>query len=135
MEKISVIISCYNEEKNIPLFYEEIEKTRKTDFDNNIEFEYIFINDGSKDKTLQEIKKLREIDEKVRYISFSRNFGKEAAMLAGLEAANGDLVTLMDVDLQDPPFLLKTIANKYWSRLITFELKILYIPKNNANDK
>lgn len=107
MEKISVIVSCYNEEKALPLFYEEIERVRKKEFENIAEFEYIFVNDGSKDKTLEIIKSLREKDKKVRYISFSRNFGKEAAMLAGLKAAEGDLITLMDADLQDPPFLLK----------------------------
>ncbi len=105
MEKISVIVSCYNEEKSIPLFYEEMERVSK-DFE-NIEFEYIFVNDGSKDETLNVIKELRSKDNKVRYISFSRNFGKEAAMFAGLEAAEGDYVTLMDADLQDPPKLLK----------------------------
>lgn len=107
MEKISVIVSCYNEEKALPLFYEEMERVRKQDFDNIVDFEYIFVNDGSKDKTLEEIKELRKKDDKVRYISFSRNFGKEAAMMAGLEAAEGDYVTLMDADLQDPPALLK----------------------------
>ena len=111
MEKISVIVSCYNEEKALPLFYEEIERVRKQDFGDSIEFEYIFVNDGSKDKTLEIIKKLREKDSKVRYVSFSRNFGKEAAMLAGLEASTGDYVTLMDADLQDPPSLLKQMYN------------------------
>ena len=103
MEKISVIISCYNEEKAIPLFYEEMERVSK-DFE-NVEFEYIFVNDGSKDNTLNVIKQLHNKDSKVRYISFSRNFGKEAAMLAGLEYAEGDYITLMDADLQDPPSL------------------------------
>ena len=111
MDKISVIVSCYNEEKALPLFYEEMERVRKQDFENIAEFEYIFVNDGSKDKTLQEIKELRNKDEKVRYISFSRNFGKEAAMYAGLEASTGNLVTLMDADLQDPPALLKQMYN------------------------
>ena len=106
MEKISVIIPCYNEEKTIPLFYNEIEKVRRTDFE-NIEFEYIFVDDGSKDKTLDIIKKLHDNDTRVKYISFSRNFGKEAAMLAGMEKSEGDFVTLMDADLQDPPSLLK----------------------------
>ena len=106
MDKISVIVSCYNEEESLPLFYKEMERVRKQDFE-NIDFEYIFVNDGSKDKTLEEMKELRKQDKKVRYISFSRNFGKEAAMYAGLEAATGDYVTLMDADLQDPPSLLK----------------------------
>ena len=107
MEKISVVVSCYNEEKALPLFYKEMERVRKQDFENIVDFEYIFVNDGSKDKTLEEIKELRKIDNKVRYVSFSRNFGKEAAMLAGLEASTGDYVTLMDADLQDPPSLLR----------------------------
>ena len=74
MEKISVVVSCYNEEKALPLFYKEMERVRKQDFENIVDFEYIFINDGSKDKTLEEIKELRKIDNKVRYVSFSRNF-------------------------------------------------------------
>lgn len=106
MEKISVIVPCYNEQDALPLFYEEMEKVRKKDFE-DIQFEYIFVNDGSKDETLKEMKALSKKDEKVRYISFSRNFGKEAAMFAGLEAATGDYVTLMDADLQDPPALLR----------------------------
>ena len=107
MEKISVVVSCYNEEKALPLFYEEMERVRKKDFEGIVEFEYIFVNDGSKDNTLKIIKELNQKDPKVRYISFSRNFGKEAAMYAGLEAAEGDYVTLMDADVQDPPALLK----------------------------
>jgi len=107
MEKISVVVSCYNEEKALPLFYEEMERVRKQDFNDDIEFEYIFVNDGSKDKTLEIIKLLSKRDSKVKYISFSRNFGKESAMLAGLKAATGDYITLMDADLQDPPALLR----------------------------
>ena len=106
MDKISVIVSCYNEEESLPLFYREMERVRKQDFE-GVDFEYIFVNDGSKDKTLQEMKELRKKDKKVRYISFSRNFGKEAAMYAGMQAATGDYVTLMDADLQDPPSLLR----------------------------
>lgn len=115
MEKISVIVSCYNEEKALPLFYEEMERVRKQDFE-GIDFEYIFVNDGSKDKTLEVIRKLRQNDDKVRYVSFSRNFGKEAAMMAGLDVSEGDYVTWMDADLQDPPSLLRkmydTIKNE-----------------------
>ena len=107
MEKISVIVSCYNEENALPLFYAEIERVREEDFEGVAEFEYIFVDDGSKDKTLDIIKLLKEQDPKIKYVSFSRNFGKEAAMLAGLEASTGDYVTLMDADLQDPPSLLK----------------------------
>ena len=107
MDKISVIVPCYNEEKSLPLFYKEIERVVASEEFENVEFEYIFVDDGSKDNTINIIKMLREQDEKVRYVSFSRNFGKEAAMLAGLEAATGNYVTLMDADLQDPPELLK----------------------------
>ena len=111
MEKISVVVSCYNEEKALPLFYKEMERVRKQDFEGIADFEYIFVNDGSKDKTLNIIRELRAKDNKVRYVSFSRNFGKEAAMFAGLEASEGDYVTLMDADLQDPPALLKQMYN------------------------
>lgn len=107
MKKISVIVSCYNEEAALPLFYKEMERVRKEDFQDKVDFEYIFINDGSQDNTLRAIKELAAKDPKVKYLSFSRNFGKEAAMLAGLEASTGDYVTLMDADLQDPPALLK----------------------------
>ena len=107
MEKISVIVSCYNEEKALPLFYEEMERVRKQDFKGIVDFEYIFVNDGSKDRTLEVIKELRKKDNKIRYISFSRNFGKESAMFAGLEASIGEYVTFMDADLQDPPAMLK----------------------------
>ncbi|MEG2348022.1 MAG: glycosyltransferase family 2 protein [Clostridia bacterium] len=105
-EKISVIVSCYNEEKSLPLFYNEMKKVQRQDFKDN-DFEYIFVDDGSKDATLEIIKKLKDKDDEIRYISFSRNFGKEAAMYAGLEASTGEYVTLMDADLQDPPYLLK----------------------------
>ena len=105
MDKISVIVSCFNEEKALPLFYKEMEKQTKNF--QNVEFEYIFVDDGSSDNTLKIMKGLHEKDSKVRYISFSRNFGKESAMYAGLEASTGDFVTLMDADLQDPPALLK----------------------------
>lgn len=88
MEKISVIVPCYNEEKAIPLFYEEMERVVREDFSGlKVSFEYIFVNDGSKDGTLKKLKELSKNDSKVRFISFSRNFGKEAAMMAGLEAA------------------------------------------------
>lgn len=103
-EKISVIVSCYNEEKAIPYFYEEIVKV-STNM-KELDFEFLFVDDGSKDRTLEIIKELSNKDNRVRYISFSRNFGKEAAMFAGLEHAKGDYITLMDADLQDPPSLL-----------------------------
>lgn len=102
---LSIIVSCYNEEDTIFLFYKEINKISKKM--NYLNFEFIFVDDGSKDKTLSIIKKLRKKDSRIKYISFSRNFGKEAAMYAGLEASNGDYVTLMDSDLQDPPEMLE----------------------------
>ena len=108
-KKISVIVSCYNEEESLPLFYEEIRKVMDEMSQND--FELIFVNDGSKDKTLEEIKALRNKDKRVRYISFSRNFGKEAAMKAGLDYSTGDYVTLMDADLQDPPKMLPEMLN------------------------
>ena len=104
MKKISLVVPCYNEEEVINLFYKEIQKVQK-DF-KDVEFEIIFVNDGSSDKTLNLMRKLAKNDD-VRYISFSRNFGKEAAMYAGLEASTGDYVAIMDADLQDPPALLK----------------------------
>ncbi|MCK3942522.1 glycosyltransferase family 2 protein [Streptococcus suis] len=100
---ISVIVPCFNEEEAIPYFYEAMEKVRKEMGEN---FEYIFVNDGSKDGTLKVLRQLSGRDQTVRYLSFSRNFGKEAALYAGLQAAKGDLVTVMDVDLQDPPEML-----------------------------
>lgn len=103
-EKISVIVSCYNEQESIPYFYEEITKISKKMKD--LDFEYLFVNDGSKDNTLKIVKDLAEKDDRVKYVSFSRNFGKEAAMYAGLKYADGDYITLMDADLQDPPALL-----------------------------
>ena len=103
MEKISIVVPAYNEEESIPYFYEEINKEFK---ELKQELELIFVDDGSKDKTLDVIKGLTK-DKRVKYVSFSRNFGKEAAMWAGLNASTGDYVTIMDSDLQDPPSLLK----------------------------
>ena len=112
MKKISIIVPCYNEEESILLFYKTIKSTARK-MKKKCSFEYIFINDGSKDKTLKLIRDLSKKDNDVRYISFSRNFGKEAAMYAGFEAAVGDYVTTMDVDLQDPPELIPEMI-KYW---------------------
>lgn len=100
---ISVIVPCFNEEEAIPYFYDAMEKVRK---EMGEQFEYIFVNDGSKDRTLTVLRQLSGQDRAVRYLSFSRNFGKEAALYAGLQAAQGELVTVMDVDLQDPPEML-----------------------------
>ena len=105
MKKISVIVPCYNEQEAIPFFYDEIVKISKI-MENDAEFEYLFINDGSKDKTINVLRELAKRDERVKYVSFSKNFGKEAAMYAGLEKSSGDYIAVMDVDLQDPPELL-----------------------------
>lgn len=102
-KKISIIVPSYNEEEAIPLFYKEIDKVSK---DMSVDFEFIFVNDGSKDKTIEIVKELSKKDKRVKYIHFSRNFGKEAAMMAGLEYSSGDYVAIMDADLQDPPALL-----------------------------
>lgn len=104
MKKITVIVPCYNEEEALHYYYEEM--SRVMTLMNQYDFELLFINDGSKDNTLQVIKQLADNDERVRYVSFSRNFGKEAAMYAGFENSTGDYVCLMDADLQDPPKLL-----------------------------
>ena len=101
--KISMVIPCYNEEECIKKYYEAMEETREK---LPCDFEYVFVDDGSRDRTLEIVRGLAALDPNVRYVSFSRNFGKEAAILAGLRAANGDLVGLMDVDLQDPPEML-----------------------------
>ncbi len=106
MEKISVIVPCYNEEEALPYFYKEICRTAEDFMKKSVEMEFIFVDDGSKDKTLDTIKTYAEHDGRVHYVSFSRNFGKEAAIYAGLEAAKGDYAVLMDADLQDPPALL-----------------------------
>ena len=120
---ISVIVPCFNEREVLPAMYAELERVRKEDFCGVAEFEYIFVDDGSSDGTVGFIKELRRSDKRVRFISFSRNFGKEAAISAGLQAAKGDLVTLMDADLQDPPSLLKTmydaIVNEGYEQVAT----------------
>ena len=105
MNLLSVVVPCYNEQEAMPLFYDEIIKSADK-MKSSVEFEIIFVDDGSKDNTLQVARTLSEKDERVKYISFSRNFGKEAAIYAGLEDAKGDFVAIMDVDLQDPPELL-----------------------------
>lgn len=105
---ISIIIPCFNEEESLPLFYAEMEKIKQQIKEG---FEYIFVNDGSKDRTLQVLRDLNQTDRNVHYLSFSRNFGKEAALYAGLQHATGDYVTVMDADLQDPPALLIQMKN------------------------
>lgn len=105
MDKISLIVPCYNEEQALPFLYKEIVKLAEEMPEQ--EFEFIFINDGSKDGTLGLIKDICESDKRVHYVSFSRNFGKEAGIYAGLEAATGNYISLIDADLQDPPSLIK----------------------------
>ncbi len=104
MELISVIVPCFNEQESLPFFYEEMNRVSKEM--NEVSFEFIFVDDGSKDNTLSVVKDYALKDERVKYISFSRNFGKEAAIYAGFEACKGDYAVLMDADLQDPPSLL-----------------------------
>ncbi len=106
MKLLSVIVPCYNEEDNIFDFYEELFKTEEFFKEKEIDIELIFVNDGSKDKTVEKVKELHERDSRVHLIDFSRNFGKEAGMYAGLQKAKGDYVVVMDCDLQDPPALL-----------------------------
>ena len=113
MKKITIIIPAYNEEEALPYLYKRLE-----DLMNNMkkyEFEILFVNDGSKDKTIQIIKQMREEDNRISYVDFSRNFGKEIAMIAGLDYAKGDCVIFMDADLQDPPELIPELV-KYWEQ-------------------
>ena len=114
MKKISVLIPCYNEEESVALFYRELTKNDPFFKEKEIELELLYIDDGSKDGTVREVKKLIEQDPRVHIISFSRNFGKEAAMFAGLEKSRGDYVVMMDVDLQDPPSLLPEMFEYIW---------------------
>ncbi len=104
MEKLTLIIPCYNEEQALPYFYEEV--CRVGEELTNYQLELLFVDDGSKDGTLSVVKGFAEKDERVKYLSFSRNFGKEGAMYAGFCNASGDLVAVMDADMQDPPSLL-----------------------------
>lgn len=106
MKLLSVIVPCYNEEENVPYFYEEFVKNAAFLKEKDMDFEILYVDDGSVDQTVQEARKLHERDERVHLLSFSRNFGKEAAMYAGLQKSKGDYVVIMDADLQDPPSLL-----------------------------
>lgn len=101
--KLSVVVPCFNEQEAVPIFYNEVKKVLVT---LKAEYEIIFVDDGSSDQTLEKVKELSAKDECVHYVSFSRNFGKEAAMYAGLKKAAGDYIVIMDVDLQDPPSLI-----------------------------
>ncbi len=111
MKKITIIVPAYNEEESLPYLYERLEKLM--DSIENYEFEILFVNDGSKDNTINLIKEYRQKDSRISYVDFSRNFGKETAMIAGLDYAKGDAVIFMDADLQDPPELIPEMI-KYW---------------------
>ena len=113
MKLISVVVPCYNEEEVLPMFYDEIIKVSDAMKQEHpdIDFEFFFINDGSKDRTLEIFRELADKDERVRYISLSRNFGKESAMYAGLKNSKGDFVVVMDADLQHPPAFLPQMYN------------------------
>ena len=113
MKKITILVPAYNEEESLPFLYERVSKIMNEVKD--YEFELLFVNDGSKDNTLNEIKKLREQDKRVCYVDFSRNFGKEIGMIAGLDYATGDCVIIMDADLQDPPELIPEMI-KLWEQ-------------------
>ena len=111
MKKISIIVPAYNEEESLPYLYERLNKLM--DSNKNYEFEILFVNDGSKDKTIELIKEYRAKDRRYCYVDFSRNFGKEIAMMAGLDYATGNCVIFIDADLQDPPELIPELI-KYW---------------------
>jgi len=111
MKKVSIIIPAYNEEESLKPLHERLKKLMESN--SNYEFEILFVNDGSKDNTLNIIKQLRQNDSRICYVDFSRNFGKETAMIAGLDYATGDCVVFMDADLQDPPELVPELL-KYW---------------------
>lgn len=106
MSCLTVIVPCYNEEENVPLFYRELMENQDFFAERGVELELLYVDDGSGDGTVAAVRRLREEDGRVHLLSLSRNFGKEAAMYAGLEHAGGDYVVVMDVDLQDPPSLL-----------------------------
>ncbi len=112
MKKVTILVPAYNEEESLPILYERVSKLMNS-MKEQYEFELLFVNDGSKDKTLEIIKELRQKDGRVSYVNFSRNFGKEIAMLAGFDYAKGDCVVIMDADLQDPPELIPEML-KYW---------------------
>ncbi|MBO6241594.1 MAG: glycosyltransferase family 2 protein [Butyrivibrio sp.] len=123
MKLLSLIVPCYNEQENIADFYNEVLKNESYFKSNEVEFEFIYVNDGSKDETVSRVKELIEKDKRVHLINFSRNFGKEPAMYAGLEKAKGDYVAIMDCDLQDPPSLLpqmyEAIVNEGYDSVAT----------------
>lgn len=127
---LSIVVPCYNEELTLYKFYETTKKIIdeiKNEIDKDLTYEFVFIDDGSKDKTCQIIKKLRNSDKNVNLIKFSRNFGKEAGILAGLSNAKGKAVVLMDADLQDPPNLIKQMYEIWYTK----DAKIIYAKRNS----
>ena len=125
MQKLSIIVPCYNEEKALPLFFVEIDKYSKELAE---QVEYVFVNDGSKDNTLNVLKSIKEEypNQDIKIVDFSRNFGKEAGILAGLKTSTGDYVVIMDADMQDPPFLLprmlETIKTEEYDSVATYRV-------------
>ena len=113
MKKISILIPAYNEEASLPALYDSLYTNLFCDNSLNYEWEVLFVNDGSKDNTLDVIKKLRETDKRINYVNLSRNFGKENAMLAGFDYVNGDCTIIMDADLQHPPTAIPEMI-KHW---------------------
>lgn len=111
MKKVTILIPCYNEEQSLPLLYQEL--TSLIDSHQEYDWEILFVNDGSKDNTIHLIKQLSHQDHRIAYVDLSRNFGKEAAMLAGFDYATGDCMVVMDADLQHPPHLIPEML-KYW---------------------
>lgn len=158
MDLITLIVPCYNEEESLPLFYDEVIKVTssmtdeyKDRGDGGISFEFLFVNDGSKDNTLSLLRELSRKDERVRYLSFSRNFGKESAMIAGLEYSKGDYCVILDADLQHPPALIpqmykyvkeegydcaatRRISRKGEPRLLSFFSSSFYKVINSISD-
>ena len=106
MKLLSIIVPCYNEEENIKDFYDELMKTERFFHEHDVELEIIYVDDGSSDDTATNVRELNQIDQRVHLVCFSRNFGKEAAIYAGLQKASGDYAVMLDCDLQDPPALL-----------------------------
>ena len=114
-KKISILVPCYNEEASLPLFYVELMKVMSDPKLSEYDWELLLVNDGSKDKTLEVIRRLRETDDRVSYVDLSRNFGKEKAMLAGFDYVTGDCMIIMDADLQDPPTLIPEMVS-WWEQ-------------------
>ena len=113
MDKISIIIPCFNEEEALPIYYAEMKKVMDS-MKKQTRFELLFVDDGSSDRTYEIMKDLHRKDGRCQYLSFSRNFGKEAAIYAGLQNAGGNFAAIMDVDLQDPPSLLPEMFEYIW---------------------